>query len=185
MTGWELPTEVTVGERRFAVRSDFRAVLDALAALNDPALQEPERLLCFVQILLPDWQTLPDLEQAFRSLMTWINLGKEPPQDQPPKPQLVDWQQDAELIAPAVDQVLGYSCRRCSYLHWWEFIGAYSAIGRGRFAEVVSIRYKKAHGKPLDKAEQAFARENADLVALPGSKLTGEEEEFFRRLGVL
>ena len=185
MTGWELPTEVEVCGRSFALRSDFRAVLDALAALNDPSLSDPEKLLCVLQILFPDWQLLPDAAEAWRAAMVWINLGKEPTSNQPPKPQLVDWEQDAELIAPAVDQVLGYSCRQSKYLHWWEFIGAYSSIGRSRFAEVVNIRNKKARGKPLDKAEQEFARENAELVALPGSRLTGEEEEFFRRLGVL
>ena len=34
------------------------------------------------------------------------------------------------------------------------------------------------------KWEQQYARENAELVALPGRKLTGEEQEFFRRLGL-
>ena len=91
---------------------------------------------------------------------------------------------DAAIMAPAVDKVLGYSCRRCAYLHWWEFIGAFGCIGDGQFAQVVSIRNKRLHGKKLDKAEQEFVRNNPDLVTLPKHKLTSAEEEFFKSLGV-
>lgn len=94
-----------------------------------------------------------------------------------------DWEKDVEIIAPAVDAVLGYSCRRCEYLHWWEFVGAYSNIGRGLFAEVVNIRSKRVKGKPLEKYEKEFVREHPDLVNIT-SQLTAEEEEFFKRLGV-
>ena len=79
---------------------------------------------------------------------------------------------------------MGYSCRRCAYLHWWEFIGTFGCIGDGQFAQVVSIRNKRLHGKKLDKAEQEFVRNNPDLVTLPKHKLTSAEEEFFKSLGV-
>ena len=72
---------------------------------------------------------------------------------------------------------------RFSYLHWWDFIGALQNIGDGLFASVVNIRSKRLHGKKLDKAEQAFARENEELIG-PVTRLTKEEEEFFRRMGV-
>ena len=38
MSAWDLPITVQVAGRVFAIRSDFRAVLDALAALADPDL---------------------------------------------------------------------------------------------------------------------------------------------------
>lgn len=184
MTGWELPTELEVGGQQFAVRSDFRAVLDALAALNDSALQEQARCLAFLQIFYPDWQHLPDANEALRQAMVFINLGQPVPEHQPHRPELVLWDTDVQLIAPAVDKVLGYSCRRCEYLHWWDFIGAFQNIGEGIFAQVVNIRNKRAKGKKLDKAEAAFARENADLIGSTAGRMTAEEEEFFRRLGV-
>ena len=49
------------------------------------------------------------------------------------------------------------------YLHWWEFIGAYSSIGRGLFATVVGIRSKRIKGQKLEKYEQEFVRDNPDL----------------------
>ena len=58
------------------------------------------------------------------------------------------------------------------------------AVRVGQFAQVVSIRNKRLHGKKLDKAEQEFVRSNPDLVTLPKHKLTSAEEEFFKSLGV-
>ena len=47
MSAWELPTTVEVAGRSFAIRSDFRAVLDALAALTDPDLTQQEQYSVF------------------------------------------------------------------------------------------------------------------------------------------
>lgn len=184
MSAWELPVDVEICGQIFVIRSDFRAVLDALAALQDQELTEQERCLAFLQILYPDWQHLPDGGEALKAACKFINLGEDVPENQPPKPALVSWEDDVGIMAPAIDKVLGYSCRQCKYLHWWEFIGAYMGIGDGLFAQVVSIRAKQLKGKPLDKAEREFARENAALIGKTAPKLTAEEEEFFKRLGV-
>lgn len=52
----ELPTTVEVAGRSFAIRSDFRAVLDALAALTDPDLTQQEQYIACLQILYPRWK---------------------------------------------------------------------------------------------------------------------------------
>ena len=184
MTGWELPTALGIAGRSFAIRSDFRAVIDALAALNDKDLPEQARCLAFLQIFYPDWQHLPDANEALRQAMVFVNLGHPVADNLPHRPELVHWDTDVQLIAPAVDKVLGYSCRRCEYLHWWDFIGAFQNIGEGLFASVVNIRNKRARGKKLDKAEKEFARENADLIGSTANRLTAEEEAFFQRLGL-
>lgn len=139
MSAWDLPITVQVAGRVFAIRSDFRAVLDALAALTDPDLTQQEQYIACLQILYPRWKELPDANAALRAAFTFINEGKED-EKQGFRPRLVDWEQDAALIAPAVDKVLGYSCRRCGYLHWWEFLGAFHGIGDGLFAQVASMR---------------------------------------------
>ena len=60
MSAWNLPTTVEVAGRAFAIRTDFRAVLDALAALADPELTRQEQYMACLQILYPRWQELPD-----------------------------------------------------------------------------------------------------------------------------
>lgn len=113
-----------------------------------------------------------------------INEGKED-EKQGFRPRLVDWEQDAALIAPAVDKVLGYSCRRCEYLHWWEFLGAFHGIGDGLFAQVVNIRNKRARGKMLDKSEQEFARENAAVIKIHAAESAEDKAEKERLLDLL
>lgn len=90
----------------------------------------------------------------------------------------MDWEQDFQLIVSPVNHVLGFECREAEYLHWWTFLGAYYDIGDCLFAQVVGIRKKKAKGVKLDKSDQAFARENADLVNLK-VKATATEEAVF------
>lgn len=104
MSAWELPTTVEVAGRSFAIRSDFRAVLDALAALTDPDLTQQEQYIACLQILYPRWKELPDANAALRAAFTFINEGKED-EKQGFRPRLVDWEQDAALIAPAVREV--------------------------------------------------------------------------------
>lgn len=179
MSAWELPVEVEIGGQFFPIRSDFRAVLDALAALSDPDLDQQGQIIACMEIMYPTLTEIPKdtLNEAVQAMMLFINCGeKEDGQSRPPR-KLIDWEKDAPLIAPAVDKVLGYSCRRCEYLHWWEFIGAFHSIGRGRFAEVVGIRSKRARGKKLSPAELEFARDNAKLIELPVRESAEERVE--------
>lgn len=185
MGAWGLPVDVMICGQTFAIRSDFRAVLDALAALNDESMTEWERMIASLKIFYPSWPSLSDTNEAFRQAMLFVNLGKPQQESHQKKPKLVDWEKDVELIAPSVDKVLGYSCRRCEYLHWWEFIGAFYSVGDGLFAQVVNIRNKRAKGKKLEKHEQEFARENADLIRMDSNRLTQAEIDYLKGLGVM
>ena len=73
MSGWKLPTSVTVCGQEFAIRSDYRAVLDAISALRDPELSPQEQTLACLEILYPDWKRLPDLSAAAQAAMVFIN----------------------------------------------------------------------------------------------------------------
>lgn len=118
MNAWDLPVTIQVNGQIFDIRSDFRAVLSALAALNAPDMSLVERTAACLQILIPAWRQLPDYDAAFAAAMEFVNLGKNISEGTQARPALVDWEKDVALIAPAVDKVLGYSCRQCPYLHW-------------------------------------------------------------------
>ena len=64
MTAWDLPTSLQVNGVQYAIRTDFRVVLDVLAAMNDPDLFEPDadeeeqnyyRASVLLQIFLEDY----------------------------------------------------------------------------------------------------------------------------------
>ena len=184
MSAWDLPTTVDIEGQEYPIRSDFRAVLDALAALADPELTQQEQYQACLEIMYPRWQALPDANAALRAAFLFINGGQEEDSSNP-RPRLIDWEQDAGMIAPAVDKVLGYSCRRCDYLHWWEFLGAFYGIGDGLFAQVVNIRSKRAKGKKLEKSELEFARENEKLIKIRAPESAEDIAEKERLLEIL
>ena len=60
-------------------------------------------------------------------------------------------------------------------MHWWTFLGYYYEIGDCTFAQIVKIRNAKLKGKKLDKSDQEWLRQNADLVFID-QKTTQEED---------
>lgn len=69
MYTWELPTSLEVGGKEYAIRTDYRVILDILAAMNDPDIFEPgmteeekkaEQILTMLQILYIDLDSIPE-----------------------------------------------------------------------------------------------------------------------------
>ena len=77
MSAWDLPTTVDIEGQEHPIRSDFRAVLDALAALADPELTQQEQYQACLEIMYPRWQALPDANAALRAAFLFINGGQE------------------------------------------------------------------------------------------------------------
>ena len=73
---------------------------------------------------------------------------------------MIDWSHDSNLIASAINNVANQEIRSLPYLHWWTFLGYYTAIGECLLSTVVSIRYKKARGEKLEKYEKKFMQDN-------------------------
>lgn len=163
---YSLPKSVELSGIEYAVRSDFRAILDIIAALNDPDLTQQEKTYVSLFIFYVEANTIPqaDMREAMDKLMWFINCGE--PIDDKPRPVLMDWEQDFPLIVAPINRTLGFECRSAEYLHWWTFISAYYEIGECAFSTLVGIRQKLKRGKKLDKWEQEYYREHRDMVTL-------------------
>lgn len=168
---YDLPKNVEIDGVEFQIRYDYRVILDIFEAMNDPDLTDQDRALAVLQIFYPDWETLPDFDEAIHECMTFINGGKDRPEGRK-APNLVDWEQDYPYIVAPINRVLGKEIRFVEYdlenntggVHWWTFLSAYYEIGDCLFAQVVRIRDKKVKGKKLDKSEQEFYRKNRDII---------------------
>jgi len=183
MAGWDFPTSLEVGGETWAIRSDFRAILDVMEVLVDDTITDEERAFVALSIFYIDYQDMPNefMREAVERMMWFIRGGQDEQSDGGPR--LMDWDQDFHLIAPPVNRVLGYECRACEYLHWWTFLGAYMEIGECYFQQVVGIRSKKARGKKLDKSDQDFYRRHRRDIDLKRNMSAGEEELVRRWMG--
>lgn len=179
MSAWELPTALDVGGTSYAIRSDFRVVLDILRHYASPDYESDEKALICLGILYVDDIPQELYEEAYKKAIDFIDAGIQ--DDGKPKPRTMDWDQDAPLIVPAINKVLGGEVRAMPYLHWWTFVGAYMEIGEGVFSSVLSIRQKKAKHKKLEKYEQEFYRENKSLIDMQ-PRLSAEEQAEIDRL---
>lgn len=186
MYAWKLPTSLNVGGRDYAVRTDYRVILDILAAMNDPEIFEPgmseeemqqEKVMTMLQILYIDFDSMPprDWKEAAEKARDFIDCGIK--DDGKPKPRTMDWEQDAPLIVPAINKSVKIDVRSVKYMHWWTFFGLYMEIGESTFSTVVSIRDKKRRGKKLEKWEQEFYRNNKHLVDLKARRIERSDEE--------
>lgn len=177
MIAWELPVSLNVGGHFWKIRADFRAILDILTAFSDPDMEIDEKWYVCLYILYEDFEQMPEslYEEASKKAVEFIDAGVPKDNDRN-KPTLMNWEQDAPIIIPAVNKVLGYECRSKDFVHWWTFTGAYMEIGDSLFSNVIGIRQKTSSGKKLETYEKEFVRNNKHLVTLQ-KKLTEEEAE--------
>lgn len=168
---FELPTQLEIGGNLHAIRNngDFRMVLDCFSELNSTELDDIGRILSSL-IIFYDEMTDPDdiftvfgdnYQEAVKKMFWFMNCGQESFGNNT-NYKLVDWDKDSQLIAGAVNKVAGKEVRILDYLHWWTFMGYYAEIHDSAWSSIVNIRYKMKTGKPLEKEEERFKRENPD-----------------------
>ena len=173
MIAYDLPEAVEVNGVRCPIRTDYRAILDILTALNDPELTDADRVSVTLGIFYSE--TIPDdTAAALQACMSFIAGGKEGKKQTGPR--LVDWEKDFQWIVSPINRMLGKDIRGMA-MHWWTFLSLYYEIGECTFSQIVRIRDAQARGRKLDKTDREWMRRNADLVYIE-QKTTSAEREF-------
>lgn len=175
MIDYSLPTTITVGGVDYAIRSDYRAILDIISAMNDPELDNAERALVLLQIFYVDCKEIPraDWQSAVNEALKFIGCGKEQNTD---GARLVDWEQDFQYIIAPINVIAGKDVRGLDYLHWWSFVGYYGEISdKSTFSQIVRIRDAMRRGK-MDKTDREWYNRNRDLVDLRTAYTSAEKD---------
>ena len=183
MINYGLPTTVTVNGKEREIRSDYRAILDIISALNDVNLSDEEKAYVTLKIFYPQFDdiTAEEAQEAIEKCFNFIECGNK--DDGKKQPKLVDWEQDFQYIITPINAVAGKEVRALDYLHWWTFISYYYEIsGECTFAQIVSIRDKQARGKQLDKQEREWYRRNQTKVDIK-NRYSEKEEELLKMWG--
>lgn len=166
-----LPKTVEIGGKEYAIRYDFRVILEIIVMLNDPELTDDEKVEAIIEMFYFD--DVPFSKEAVEACFSFIDGGR--PQKNKKQPRLLDWEQDFEYIIAPVNRVLGFEARAVDYdienntggVHWWTFLGAYMEIGSDcLFSQIVSLRDKQARGEKLEKHERKWLKRNNDIVQL-------------------
>lgn len=173
-----LPTTLNIGGKVYAIRTDYRVILELMEVLNDVSFSDAEKAQAIIVTIVEDWEAVTDYSDALNQCLWFIDMGQHHGKK---TARLVDWEKDYQYIIAPVNRVLGYECRSVEYLHWWTFMGAYMEIGGDcAFSQIVNIRSKMSKGKKLEKYEREWLRQNRDIVNLP-QKYTAEEEEILKQ----
>lgn len=163
-----LPRALDVCGVSYAIDSDFRNILTINAAFCDDELTQREQLYICLKRLYRDFGAVPreHLDKAAGRAF-WFISGGDAPKGKPSPRRLLDWEHDESMIFSAVNAVARCEVRELDYLHWWTFLGYLSERSENSLlSAVVSIRYKLAHGKKLEKYEREFLNNNRELVVL-------------------
>lgn len=188
---YSLETEIQINQVSFNIRNqgDYRMVLDCFEALNDQDLSENERLFAALIIFYEDFNDINDLPNNRDELYLFIEAmfdffnQHEDIQSNTKNIRVIDWSHDSNLIASAINNVANREIRSLPYLHWWTFLGYYTAIGECLLSTVVSIRYKKARSEKLEKYEKKFMQDNPQYFNIDLRTAEQKEaDEYIRQL---
>ena len=168
----ELPTALEIDGKDYEIRSDYRVALLIFQAYNDPNLTPAEKGLSCLDSL---YKEIPDnIEKALDKAAWFLDGGSNVKLKQLPV-KTIDWEQDEQFLFPEINKISGGEVRLLPYLHWWTFLGYFSTMGEGLYAQILNIRQKRARGKKLEKWEIEFFNSHKELIVIK-DKLSDQEQ---------
>jgi hypothetical protein len=184
-----LPEYLRVGDKQYPIRTDYRNILQAFEAFNDPELDTSEKWIVVIFLIFSDFSCAEDVEKASKNgfdieeavhqIIWFVSAGKNDKSNKKPELPAYDWEQDEQMIFSAINKVAKCAdVREEEYIHWWTFLGYFNEIGEGTFSYILSLRNKLNRGKikELTKGDKEFISHNKDMVILQ-RKLSKEEQE--------
>ena len=187
---YEIPTFIQSSEgKKYNIRNkgDYRTILDCFQALSDAELESNERLIASLLIFYEDFNSIGDLYKVddlpyfVKEMYNFFNCNEQAVTTS--KHKLIDWEQDCQLVCSAINKVAGFEIRSVDYLHWWTFMGYYSAIGECPLSTIISIRDKIMRGKKLENFEKEYRRNNPQFFVWNNKTIEDKEaEEYVKQL---
>ena len=179
MTAYELPTSLNISRGGIFLLERISSNHRRSHCYERPGTGRAGESSCYVADSFEDWQSIPPehLSEACQKASEFIDCGQLDDNPNHPRPRLMDWEQDGDMIVPAVNKVAGKEIRSVPYMHWWTFFGYFMESGECLFNTVVGIRSKKAKGEKLDKWEKKFYQENKNIIDIK-TRLSEEEQAY-------
>lgn len=184
---YEIPISIQSSdgkEYKIRNRGDYRTILDCFDALDDAELESGERLMASLLIFYEDFNCIEDLykvnnlQELVTKMYDFFNCNQKSSGSES-KYKLIDWEQDSQLICSAINKVAGFEIRAVEYIHWWTFMGYYTAIGESTINTIIGIRDKIMRGKKLEKYESEYRRNNPQFFTWNSKTVEQQEAEAY------
>lgn len=185
---YSIPISVSIDGIEYPIRNngDYRVILDCFRALEDTELMPRERLLCSLIIFYEDFNSVNDIivlkniSKFVDEMYTFFNCGSLQSGTKM-NHKIIDWEQDEQLICSAINTVANKEIRAESYIHWWTFMGYYTAIGECPLSTIIQIRSKIVNNEKLEKYERKFKTKNPQYFVWNSKTLEENEADKLAR----
>lgn len=161
-----------IGDKKVAIRSDFRSCLKINLAYESPVLSRVEK-----QMVLLSWFYLKpptDMAEGFLRAIQFLNQEETDLQEEP-GPRVFSFEKDAGLIYAAFKQTHNIDLQTVQ-LHWYQFLALFSDLHpETGFCQLRNLRYRLKTGRATKEERQA-ASEIGDLIELPELDMRSYEE---------
>ena len=180
------PTEIEVNGRTYKINTDYRVALACFKAIEDDSINDTERALAIITLLLGKDVRYKDYEECLNKCAIYLRCGKEENDDINEAD--MDYLQDEEIIRTSIRQCYHENINE-KYLHWWE----YNELIEGLTAETALSQIRELRSYDLsdetDEKRKKQIQKAKNRVALKKHNVKKEftEEEIknmeeFRRL---
>lgn len=168
------PEYIEVGDQLFKLNTDFRVALRCFEVIEDNDIDDYERSLALIYLLLGDVPTNVDLDKVLQLLCKYLRCGQA--EDDGTKPRDMDLLYDEKYIVASFMSDYRLDLSTIDYLHWYQFITLLGGLTNdcilNRVRELRTMETKDYKGKTKTKLERA-KRE----LALPTKHVQSDEEK--------
>lgn len=170
------PKRIKVGEVELELDTDFRTALRCFEVIEDESIDDTERALAVIYLLLGDVPFHINLQEVMNVLLKYLRCGKENDRTSSSEQKKdMDLFQDEKYIVASFMSEYHIDLSADTYMHWWHFMN----LLNGLTGECVLNKVREIRNTDLNdykgKARERLARAKRQ-VALK-EKMSQEDEE--------
>ena len=163
----------------YPIDSDFQTGIQISQCLADDELSETERFFTAVELLFPDSEHRPGVEEAAQALGWFLNEYHHDNN--------TDEKSDVPVLDFDMDQWRIYAAFRSQYkidlnterMHWFAFMGLLANLDECSLTNVMNVRQKKINAKMSPEEIRAIKRAKKVFAIKPEKKksLSAQEQK--------
>ena len=178
------PTKMEVNGKTYQINTDYQVALQCFKAINDDTINDTERALAVVTLLLGKDVPIEDITIALEKCAIYLRCGKK---ENANKDEIdMDYFQDETAIKTSIRQCYHINLNKEQNVHWWE----YNELIEGLTEETLLSKIREIRNynvnEEMDSKTKKKIMEAKEFYALKKEKkLTKEQEASMNNLNKL